>query len=322
MQLIGRFLLFFLLSILLVTGACTVPSAKPENDRSVTIASDFLEEADTLLFTDFVKRNNIRIVIRHLSLDEITSIIEKKEYDSGIDLVFSQNTQTPIELNKKGFLHNLIEPKQKLTSRNHYISYRHNFVGVGLDPFVLNFRHDSLRSEINYSDLRKKSHYHTLSKADQLSFLSPIRRRNDRIETFAWARDWNSKSIERPSEGPWKDSLNFVLCKFSQLASIQDSAWQKYSGVPYFPNQTKSGVYFELITVSIVRQAEHYTSAQKLMEYIQNPGFNATLNNKINRFPVYDYLKERKNGPKFYPSNIDQLLKYYDVLGRMLDKIN
>ncbi len=322
MQFDVRFLLHLVLPFLLVASACTVPSAKTENDRSVTIASDFLQEADTVLFSSFAKRNKIRIIIRPMNLDEISSEVANKGYNSGIDMVFSQNTLTPIELNKKGFLHDLMEPEQKMTSRNHYISYRHNFVGVGLDPFVFNFRHDSLRSELNYSDLRKTSHFHALSKADQLSFLSPIRRRNDRIATFAWARDWSSASIQRPDEGPWRDSLDFVLCKFSQLETIQDSSWQKYSGVPYFPNQSKSGLYFELTTVAIIRQAEHFTDAQKLLDYFQSPGFNATLNEKINRFPIYDYLNVRKEGPKFYPSNIDQLLKYYDVLDRMLDKIN
>ncbi|NVK64685.1 MAG: hypothetical protein HWE22_08870 [Flavobacteriales bacterium] len=322
MQYLARILTYFILLPLLAVSACTLKSAQVEKNPSITIASDFLHSEDSVLFENFAKRHDLKIIIRHLSLNEIISEVETKGYNSGIDMVFSENTRTPIELNKKAILQNLMEPENKLTSQNRYISYRHNFVGVGLDPFVVIFKNDSLKTRVTYDDFTTKPHYHTLSKADVISFLSPMRRKQDRIETYNWASQWDSKSIKRPEKGPWKDSVDFIVCKYSQLNSFEDSLWQHAALDPYFPNQNKSGVYFDLTTVAIIRQAEHYSDAQKLIDYFQNPGFNAVLNRKIDRFPVYDYLEVRKEGPKFYPSNIDEQLKYYDVIDRMLDKIN
>lgn len=322
MQYSVRILLYLILLPLMVGSACTVKSAKAEKNHAITIASDFLHPEDSVLFANFAQRNDLHITIRHLSLNELISEVETKGYNSGIDLVFSQNTRTPIELNKKGLLQNLVEPEDKLTSQNHYISYRHNFIGVGLDPFVITFRNDSLRRKTTYNDLTKTPHFHTLSKADMISFLSPIRRRKDRIITYKWATEWDASSMKYPEKGSKRDSMKMTLCKHSQLNSFKDSIWQQAATTPYFPNQNQSGAYFDLATVSIIRQAEHYIDAQKLIEYFQNPGFNNVLNQKIGRFPIYDYVESRKEGPKFYRSNIDELLKYYDVIDRMLDKIN
>ena len=74
--------------------ACSIETAKPVKSEALVIASDFLHEADTMLFDDFSKKNNIRLIIRHLSVDQMITEMESKGYNSGIDLVFSDDIQS------------------------------------------------------------------------------------------------------------------------------------------------------------------------------------------------------------------------------------
>ncbi|MDG1331068.1 MAG: hypothetical protein P8P74_01975 [Crocinitomicaceae bacterium] len=315
---------FLWISVLLFLGisACTVETAESIKSQALVVASDFLHEKDTVLFKDFIRKNDVRLIIRHLTPDQMINEIESKGYNSGIDLVLSDNMQTPIKLNKNGILQDLVESSSEIETQNPYISYKHNFVGIGLDPFVYKYTSDSIREPKNYRDLNKVRHYHTLSSSDIISFLSPIRRRMNRAKTYEWAREWTENSTFRPEKGPWDDSTQVVLCKYSQLETFNDSVWQRYPSGHHFPNGESAGVYFDLMSISIVQQAEHFSDAQKFLEHCQNSGYNATLNRKLNRFPIYDYLKSRLEGPKFYSTHIDQLLKYHDVLDRMLDKLN
>lgn len=303
-------------------SACSIEAAQPIKSQALVIASDFLHEGDTVLFKDFSRKNDVRLIIRHLSAKQMISEIESKGYNSGIDLVISDNMQTPIKLNKNGILQDLVELKNEVQTQNPYVSYKHNFVGIGLDPFVFKYTSDSIRKPNNYQSLNGVTHYHTLSKSDLISFLSPIRRKMNRAKTYDWAKEWKEHSSFRPEKGPWGDSAQVILCKYSQLKTFSDSIWKTYPDGHYFPNTNKAGVYFDLMSISIVQQAEHYSDAQRLLEYCQNSGHNATLNKELNRFPIYDFLKLRTEGPKFYSTHIDQLLKYHDVLERMLDKLD
>jgi len=161
-----------------------------------------------------------------------------------------------------------------------------------------------------------------LSEADIVSFLSPIRKERNRAITYEWMKKWNQQSTFRTENSSWNDSAEVVLCKYSQLNQENDSTWQDFAEGHYFPNEDRAGVYFDVMTLSIVRQAEHYSDAQKFIAHCQNSGYNDMLNRKLNRFPIYEYLKARTEGPKFYPVNIDELLQYHDVLSRMFDKLN
>lgn len=302
--------------------SCSIETAQPAKSQALVIASDFLDAKDTSIFSDFVRKNDVRIEIRHLSPDEIIAEVQEKGYNSGIDLIFSQNMQTPIKLNRSGVLQDLVEAESEIKEQNKYISYKHNFVGIGLDPFVFKYTIDSLRQITSYQELSKYPHYHTLSNSDMISFLSPIRKKMNRTKTSEWTKKWNSMSTLRPEKGPWNDTAKVVLCKYSQLETFKDSIWMNYPDDHYFPNENRSGVYYDLVSLAIVKQAEHFADAQKFMEYCQNSGYNATLNRKIHRFPIYNYLKARSEGPKFFLSHVDELLQYHDVIERMLDKLN
>lgn len=313
---------WILILFLVGLASCSIETAQSVKSQALVIASDFLHEEDTVLFKDFIRKNDVRLVIRHLSADQMISEIESKGYNSGIDVVLSHNMQTPIRLNKRKILQDLVELETDIKNQNPYISYKHNFVGIGLDPFVFKYTSDTVREPTNYYDLTKVVHHHSLSKSDIISFLSPIRRKMNRAKTYDWAKKWKEKSSFRPKKGPRGDSSQVVLCKYSQLENFTDSIWATYPDGHYFPNAEKGGVYFDLMSVSIVRQAEHFSDAQNFMKHCQNSGYNAKLNKELDRFPIYDYLQARSEGPQFYSVHIDELLKYHDVLERLFEKLN
>jgi hypothetical protein len=309
-------------SLIVMISSCTIETAKPASNHQLVIASDFLHAEDTLLFTEFSKKHSIRLVIRHLSIEEIIGKMEEKGFNSGIDMVLSKSMHSSIQLNNNGILHDLVLDETKAKSQNPFISYKHNFVGIGLDPFVFRFPNDTVHEAENYSDLLKQFHYHTLSNEDQICFFSPIRKERNRVQTYEWMQKWHAKSRLRPEKGPWSDSAKVILTKYSQIDAYSDSTWLAFVSESYFPNQQRKGVYFDVVTLSIVRQADHFSNAQKFMAHCQNAGYNATLNRKWHRFPIYEYLAARKEGPQFYPAKLDELLQYHVVLKRMISKRN
>ncbi len=140
--------------------------------------------------------------------------------------------------------------------------------------------------------------------------------RKNRVKGFFLKRSYKKKNM---TQLVIKSCENIILTE-GQLMTYVASGNKILR--KYFPNKNKSGVYFDLITLSIVKQAENYSNVQKFIEHCQNSGYNASLNKKLGRFPIYDYLKVRSRGPKFHTSQIDDLLQYHDVLSRMFDKLN
>ncbi len=312
---------FFTALILSGFTSCDIETAEAKKSQRLIIASDFLHVQDTLIFKEFVRENNVRVVIRHLSGNKIIEKIKREGFNSGLDIVLTKNMNTALRLNNVGALHDFEKNENDVQSQNPYISYTHNFVGIGLDPFVFKYPVDSVRTARHYQDLMKTKHYYTLSDADILSFLSPIRKERNRANTYEWIKNWKKNGSLRPAKAPWSDSAKVILCKYSQLDAFQDSIWSNYSKTIHFPNTDRAGVYFDLVCVSIVQQAEHFTEAQKFLAFCQNAGHNTVINSRIKRFPVYPCLSALKNGPPFYPVKIDQLVQYHEVLRRVLLKM-
>lgn len=298
--------------------SCSVEMAKPEKKQSLVIASDFLNEEDTILFKQFVQKHKIRVIIRHLSPADLIAKLKASRFNSGIDLVLAQNSYTALRLNNLGMLHDLQKTVDVSPNANPYISYKHNFIGIGLDPFVFNYPVDSIRTATRYHDLRTKPSYHLLSDWDVLSFLSPIRKETNQSKTYDWMKDWLAHSAVRPEKGPWSDSVRVNLCKYSQLTSVEDSTWLSYSSEIAYPESRGMGTHYELVVLAIVDQAEHFDAANKFISFCENPGHNDVLNKKMHRFPIYDFLEIRKNAPRFYPSQIDKLVQYQEMILRML----
>lgn len=319
-----RWLSSFTLILIFVLGAmtsCSIETARVKKSPFLVIASDFLTAQDTILFKEFVRKNNVRVIIHPMSGDEVLKKIRESAFNSGLDLILMQNSNTALRLNNAGVIHDFDKEENSVNSQNPFVSYTHNFVGIGVDPFVFKYRVDSIRTATHYQDLTTVKHHHTLSDADILGFLSPIRKERTRAQTYDWIKKWKKVGSLRPSKGPWSDSAQVILCKYSQLNTFQDSTWAKYEKEYLFPNTDRAGVYFDLVTVSIVNQAEHFSEAQKFLAFCQNSGHNSKLNARINRFPVYPYLSARKNGPQLYPAKIDELLQYHEVLRRLLTKL-
>ena len=84
-------ILLVLTTVSLIFSGCYVENASSEKDKTLVIASDYLNEEDTLIFSDFAKKENVRIIIKHIDAATLIGEIQGNEYAHGIDLVMMKS---------------------------------------------------------------------------------------------------------------------------------------------------------------------------------------------------------------------------------------
>jgi hypothetical protein len=305
---------FMLSASFALLASCHIEQAKPIERETLTISSDYLEEGDTLLFTSFVKKYNVRLIIRSMSTDAVIGLMRNADYNSGLDLILSKSSHSAFRLSKQHVFQPLNKQDEKLIVEHDFISWKYDYVALGLDPYVIHYASDTAITARTYQDLFKYPHYHTLDHDDLLCFMSPLRHEKNQVDTYKWAERWYKLTVKSPENGPISDSISATLSRYSQIDDPND-------GVIYYPDGLRSGCYYDLLTMGIVKQAENYLTAKKFISYYSNPGHNSTINEKLHTFPLYDYLPFR--GDKFVlnPVSSETLLQYHGIIDRIINKL-
>jgi hypothetical protein len=306
---------FALCATLAVFASCHTERAKPLERETLTIASDFLDEDDTLLFSGFVKKYNVRLIIRSMSTDGVIGLIGNAEYNSGLDLILSSSSQSAFRLSKQHIFQSISEDDSDLQIAHEYFSTKYDYVALGIDPFVISYASDSTITARTYQDLFKIPHYHTLNRDDILCFMSPLRHEKNQVETYKWIERWYNLAVERPKSGAISDSLPATLRRYSQLEDIN-------AGVIYYPDGLRSGCYYDLSTMGIVKQAENYLTAKKFISYYSNPGHNSIINKKLQTYPLFDYLASRQNKFTLNSVKSETFLQYHGIIDRIINKLD
>ena len=314
-------------------SACNLEQAHVNRKQYLVIASDCLYPNNIELFKRFEKLEGIKVRILHLTPDSIKYKLKSEGLNCTIDAVILSSVFDMNELDKA----HLLQPIQK-ESFPEELSIKHlsktkTWAGIGIDPYILITRGDTLQKIKTYRNLLRESSWCTdlKNESDWYPFYSFVVNKNDSKSKFN-AKDWITqfKSNEQKSHlfidslGPCKVNLT-TYSRYKTNQSDSNSIYKK--GKLVFPNQHIGGSYYNMVCFGIIKQAPNYTNGIKFFQYILQKTVNERLNNVLNKFPInsnktsiYDYqqnLRFKKN----HTSPV-QLITNYDRLRTILSTIN
>lgn len=302
-----------------ILSGCYVQNAGPEKDLTLVIASDYLEEGDSLLFADFSKKENVRVVIKHINAGSLVGQMQNNRYAHGIDLVMMKSLYSVYNLNRADLFHPVHHITEGFQSHEKYMSEKYKFVGLGIDPYVFASNPDTNVRLHMYNDLKSISFINTLDEEDMIPWLSPLMSKMNKVECYNWVKSVlkNEKKLGEIDKFQAK-SIPVVLTTFENYSTHfkEDSILSKYTQLS-FPNSRSSGTFYNLRTVCITAQAQHYASSNLFIKYYLSSGNNKRLNGKLNTFSIYG----EQSNINTYHVDCEDLIQYYSMFKRIMSKV-
>ena len=312
-------LLLILPVLFLLLNGCYVENTAPEKDKTLIIASDYLEEGDSLVFEDFAKKTGVRIIIKHLDASTIDSTIKTNQYAHGIDLVLLRSLYSVGNVHQSNLFHSVDQFKTKFKDQEEYISEKYNFIGIGIDPFICVSRPDSNVSINNYNDLKYTSFINLLDDEDFVPMFSTFMSKMDKVQCYEWTKAVlnKSKKIEDVNRYQAK-SIPVILTTFENYSTKfqNDSILQKYTILGY-PNSSTSGTFYNLRTACIAGQAQHFTEAVSFIEFYMSEDNNKNLNARLHTLSVF----RDQDDSRLYHIDSKDVIQYYKSFLRILSRL-
>lgn len=286
---------FFLLVILSVLlSSCGIETAKPFRKQHLFIASDCLDIKDTILFKGFEKYEQIEIHIRHYRSDSLKALLKREGVNTEIDAVILSSVYDMHQLSRAG----LLQSQKEITFPSN-VSLDHrsasgDYCGIGIDPYVLFSKDDSLSRVRSYRDLANKTKWCTdlEGPSDWFPFYAAIAQKISPKEKYT-ALDWIRHFLENKEKGISENDsttlCSVVLTTFSHTRSNKTFTSKKFKDHRVnFANQAFGGSYFNMACYGIVKQARNYTNALSFLHYLFEDPVNKRLNFRLSMFPVLD----------------------------------
>jgi ABC-type Fe3+ transport system substrate-binding protein len=312
--------------------ACNLEKARPNKNQYLIIASDCLESKDANLFKNFYKLEGIKVRIIHLSADSIKYRLRSEGINCDVDAVILSSIYDMNILDNDHLLQSIPFENFPKTPETKHISTTKTWVGIGINPYVLITKDDTLHKIRTYRNLLKGNSWCTDLKtnAEWFPFYSFIVKKVELKSKFN-AKNWitqfesnkqNQKSVS-DSLGPCKVYLTtFSNYKKKQVA--KNSIYKK--GKLVFPNQHIGGSYYNMLCFGIVKQAPNFTNGMKFFQYILLRTANDRLNNALDMFPInsdessiYSY-QQNLRFKKYHTSPVKLVLNY-DKLKNILSTL-
>ena len=311
--------LLVLSTLCLVLTGCYVENTASTKDRTLIIASDYLNESDSLIFSDFAKAKNVRIIIKQIDPASIASSIKSKPYAHGIDLVMLRSLYSVENIYDSTLYQRIDEFRSNFEAPEHFISEKYRFIGLGVDPFVFVSNPDSNFVINNYDELKYTPFINLLSEEDIIPMFSNLMTKMDKVESYDWMKSvlQNEKKRETVNKSQAK-SIPTVLTTLENYSSNfkNDSILQNYSEMS-FPNSTTSGTFYNLRTASITAQAQHFSDAVSFIEYYTTKENNEALNENLHTLPIFRVA----DASRLYRIDSKDVMQYYKSFLRILKSL-
>lgn len=296
---------------------CTIDSARSAENRQLVIASDYLTEADTLLFAAFSDRKNIHVLIRHLDAVTIHELLRSQGPNAGFDIVMLESEHDVHTLAFEDLLQKLPEDHELPKEAARYSSAKFNYRGFALDPYSVACTPASPKVS-TYNDLTRVAFIDDLSPQDKITLLAPVSRKMEKGIAQAWILKFAEHGIRSVSDRDSAALNTPILCKRSQFIAGQSDTSGLYRKKELrILTSGKNGSFYNLRTLCIASQCENYSEAQAFLHHYLTEKPNAVLCRKLHLVSVY------RTGADFRPYKLstEELLSYHTLVKRILDRL-
>ncbi|MDG1147224.1 MAG: hypothetical protein P8N52_02850 [Crocinitomicaceae bacterium] len=308
------------LILLLTLAACSIETAKTPPQRKLIIASDYLQAKDTLLFHRFAKENAVHISIETMSADSLIERIRTKQANSGIDVVVLESLYDVTRLDKRGLFHP-IDLRAKTPEAIHYSSLSYNYIGFGIDPYIIAHEQNNSYTIKTYNDLTHFNYVSALAQKHAPILLAPILKNLTEEQKGQWIKQYTKHAISKPI--PRDSLLNDSLFNRLPILTTQSNfKLNKVSNSTYksktllFPKKTAKDCYYNLRSLAVISQASNYTTAISFIDFCTTKKVNLALNEVLNTSSIYS----NQYGIKQEDSPIEKQIPLYSNIELLLEK--
>lgn len=312
-----RFNVFFSF-VLLFVSSCTLEDAESPQEKELIIASDYLQEKDSTLFKSFSKKHSVRIRILSMDAAQIKQRLSERGVNSGIDLIIIKSMYDVHKIHRKNLIQAIDFSFELADSEQKYSSWKYDYIGFGVDPYVIAYNSQSPNSIKTYNDLTRFDYLNTLSYGDQVTILAPTVHKMQKVNANKWIKKYTKHRIEPKNQS---DSLLSNLPTLTTHSSYQrnkdSSALYRNKNI-LMPNRNSTGTFYNTRTICIVNQAENYVTAKSFSIFYLEKKRNIELNNKLKTLSIYS----SSNKFRRYATSTEDLLPYFIMVERVLKKLD
>ncbi len=311
--------LLVLTALSLIISGCYVENASSEKNKTLVIASDYLNEEDTLMFSDFAKKKKIRIIIKHIDASSLVGEIQGNKYGHGIDLVMIKSLYNVYNLSRTDLFHSINHVKEEFRDLARFMSTEYKYIGIGIDPYVCVSNPDTTVVIRTYNDLKNTRFVNTLAEDELIPMLAPLMSKFNKVKSYEWAESvLKNELLIKDLNANNAKSAPVVLTTFENYSSNfkGDSIFSKCTDLS-FPNSSSSGTFYNMRTVCIASQAQHFSAATSFLNFYLSPSNNRHINEKLNTMSVTNTDRDIM----LYQVKSDELMQYYLMFKRILNKL-
>jgi len=303
--------LFAVFTLALLLFGCDIPSASPEKNPILVIATDRYSDADSLLFQEFAQKHNAVIIIRKITTDSLLALNERKPFETGIDIILIHHLYDMRKIVQTDILETIRE--EHLPKKGQHPESR-KFVSCGIDPFVCVSKPGV---SINvFADLTQHAYIFDLSPKSEAHFFAPFEEKMHRAKTFERIEELKASSL--PKKAWYADTAAAILTTYSEYRNRDenDTIWSVFTNVQ-FTNRFTSGVFHDKVTAGIIAQSSHYLLSTQFIKWLVKDEINKQFT--ANR----GYEPLRSSGEyRIYATPPEKLFQYHTMIDRMLDEMH
>lgn len=293
-----------------------IENARLPHVRKMVIASDYIQISDSILFKNFTKSTGIHVEIVNLPGRDIYNLIKKDPDNCGIDLLMLRSENQLHKFCMSKFVQNLNEADSSDLGLPKYTSFKYDYIGYAVDPFVIA---SDKRSRIirTYNDLTHHPFINDLNKNEAICLLAPVSRKIPKGKAQSWVQSFYNQALTPALVG---DSLMATLPVLSMRSSIMSPAKAKIARhrSMVILRSGNAGSFYSLKTFAFVNQCENYSEARTFVKYFMREDKNQYLAKR------FDFISVHKAEEVFRPYKIstEELFQYYTLIERWLEKLN
>jgi len=259
-----KFVCFFTCLIASIVS-CSIDEAQPLAHKKLVIASDFLYQKDVRFFSEFAKKEKVKIEIVHLRADSILFRLKKDAYNTDIDLVLVQSLLSIKSLGNHAFQKIDQTTQQQLTRLP---QFEKNWYLIGRDPFVLTYLKDSLEKPHAYRELSTDFLWaspdvpslEVLKAQVRYQYEHQKKKKENQRSLKEWLRGLKDHRVNYQEGSDSASSTQLLLMRYSSYLSNKPLLRTK-KRVVIFPKNA----YFDYFATAIVSQAKDYEVSKSFL---------------------------------------------------------